>query len=140
MSDSRENYNISLKINCDPFVNRRKWHDRWSRRILVATVSSKKVEVHAPLPDRTYVLGWPPNLKSNSLKFSIMEHSSCLQQVNNHNMSLNSYFISFSSSFTFKDYIITKFSILYSNIIVQGITIFAPVTSPNTDGINPGQN
>ncbi|KAI5428603.1 probable polygalacturonase [Lathyrus oleraceus] len=24
-----------------------------------------------------------------------------------------------------------------SNIIVQGITIFAPVTSPNTDGINP---
>lgn len=25
-----------------------------------------------------------------------------------------------------------------SNILVQGITIIAPVTSPNTDGINPG--
>ena len=27
-----------------------------------------------------------------------------------------------------------------SNILVQGITILAPVTSPNTDGINPGKN
>jgi hypothetical protein len=27
-----------------------------------------------------------------------------------------------------------------SNILVQGITILAPVTSPNTDGINPGKH
>lgn len=26
-----------------------------------------------------------------------------------------------------------------SSVIVQGITILAPVTSPNTDGINPGE-
>lgn len=29
---------------------------------------------------------------------------------------------------------------LYSNILVQGITIIAPVKSPNTDGINPGSS
>lgn len=27
-----------------------------------------------------------------------------------------------------------------SNVLVQGITILAPVTSPNTDGINPGKH
>lgn len=26
-----------------------------------------------------------------------------------------------------------------SNVVVQGITILSPVTSPNTDGINPGE-
>lgn len=29
---------------------------------------------------------------------------------------------------------------LRSNVIVQGITIIAPITSPNTDGINPGSS
>lgn len=27
---------------------------------------------------------------------------------------------------------------LYSDIIIQGLTILAPIDSPNTDGINPG--
>jgi len=27
-----------------------------------------------------------------------------------------------------------------SNVLVQGITILAPVNSPNTDGINPGRH
>lgn len=34
----------------------------------------------------------------------------------------------------FKVFIFT----ICSNVIVQGLTILAPVTSPNTDGINPG--
>jgi hypothetical protein len=27
-----------------------------------------------------------------------------------------------------------------SNVVVQGLTILAPVRSPNTDGINPGKH
>jgi polygalacturonase len=27
-----------------------------------------------------------------------------------------------------------------SNVVVQGLTILAPVRSPNTDGINPGNH
>jgi len=36
--------------------------------------------------------------------------------------------------------IITTFPTLYSNIIIKGLTIIAPVPSPNTDGINPGEH
>lgn len=49
-----------------------------------------------------------------------------------------------SSLFSFLNYhsltpsVIPAFRIS-SNIIVQGLTILAPVTSPNTDGINPGK-
>ena len=38
----------------------------------------------------------------------------------------------------FWDFLILNY-INHSNVIVQGITILAPVTSPNTDGINPGK-
>lgn len=34
--------------------------------------------------------------------------------------------------------LVDLFNNVCSNVIVQGLTILAPVTSPNTDGINPG--
>ncbi|KAE9460142.1 hypothetical protein C3L33_07940, partial [Rhododendron williamsianum] len=50
-------------------------------------------------------------------------------------------YISFIFGTNLTDVVITAWNVhpVYSrNIIVQGVTILAPVTSPNTDGINPG--
>jgi hypothetical protein len=57
----------------------------------------------------------------------------------NYDIFLNSHFISYFLFYFHRLYNNKKFNTVYSNIIVQGITIIAPVTSPNTDGINPGQ-
>ena len=40
----------------------------------------------------------------------------------------------------FESIAVTEIVQLCSNIIISGITILAPLRSPNTDGINPGTN
>lgn len=70
------------QIHWGPFDHfRRQWHNWWPRWILVAAVPQEEAKIHPTLPDWDHVLNRYPNFKSNSPRLSIMECSSCLQQV-----------------------------------------------------------
>lgn len=129
------------------------WNYWWPRQHMVGLVSKSNLELYPASSGWIYEHYWGSHLKPDFHKFTVLDHPPCLLQVCppqiNHIAYL--FLIVRLEVFTLSYKTVQKWSFyelggelrlffwMNSQVIVQNVTILAPLDSPNTDGIDPGK-